>query len=167
MSDDPAGVMPPGMLWTIGHSNLSAERFVSLLRDHQIALVADVRTSPYSQRWPQFNREALARTLKAAGIDYTYLGRELGGKPDNPALRGPHGLPNYDAIAATPLYQQGLARLAALGRERRTAFMCGEGDPAHCHRERLVARSLRAAGWQVHHILGDGTIQGEVQATLW
>ena len=45
--------------------------------------------------------------------------------------------------------------------------MCSEGDPAHCHRERLVARSLRAAGWRVAHILSDGTIQGEVQASLW
>jgi uncharacterized protein (DUF488 family) len=120
----------------------------------------------YSRHWPQFNREDLARSLTSAGIRYVFLGRELGGKPDDPALRGPRGLPDYDAIAATPRYQDGLARLVALGAEQRTAFMCSEGDPAHCHRERLVARSLRAAGWRVHHILSDGTLQGEVQASL-
>jgi uncharacterized protein (DUF488 family) len=167
MSDDLADLSPPGELWSIGHSNLSSERFVALLHEHQIALVADVRTAPYSRHWPQFNREELARTLKASAIDYVFLGRELGGKPEDPALRGPNGAPDYDAIAATAIYQAGLARLIALGRERRTAFLCSEGDPAHCHRERLVARSLRAAGWQVRHILGDGSIQGEVQATLW
>ena len=167
MSGDLAGAAPPGELWSIGHSNLSSDQFVALLRAHAIALVADVRTAPYSRHWPQFNREELARTLKAAGVEYVFLGRELGGKPEDPTLRGPSGAPDYDAIAATPLYREGLARLAALGRERRTAFMCSEGDPAHCHRERLVARSLRAAGWQVHHILSDGTIQGEVQASLW
>jgi uncharacterized protein (DUF488 family) len=156
-----------GTLWSIGHSNVPVERFIALLADHQIALVADVRTAPYSRHWPQFNREELARSLKAAGIGYVFLGRELGGKPEDSGLRGPRGLPDYDAIAATPIYQDGLARLMALGREQRVAFMCSEGDPAHCHRERLVARSLRAAGWRVEHILSDGSLQGEVQASLW
>jgi uncharacterized protein (DUF488 family) len=158
---------PPGELWSIGHSNLSIERFIALLRAHAIARLADVRTAPYSRHWPQFNREELARSLQAVGIAYVYLGRELGGKPEDPALRGPHGLPDYDAIAATTLYQTGLAQLTAHAAQARTAFMCSEGDPARCHRERLVARSLRAAGWQVHHILTDGSVQGEVQASLW
>lgn len=158
---------PTHELWSIGHSNHSIERFLALLGEHQIALLADVRTMPYSRHWPQFNRGDLERGLRAGGVEYLFLGRELGGKPEDPALRGPHGLPDYDAIAATPRYQEGLARLTAAGAARRVAFMCSEGDPAHCHRERLVARSLRALGWRVHHILGDGTIQGEVQPSLW
>jgi uncharacterized protein (DUF488 family) len=156
-----------GELWSIGHSNLAIERFVELLRAHRLATLVDVRSAPYSRLWPQFSREELACSLKDAGITYIFLGRELGGKPDDPALRGPRGVPDYDAIAATPLYSAGLARLMDLGRQGRTAFMCSEGDPARCHRERLVARSLRATGWQVHHVLGDGTIQGEIQASLW
>jgi len=156
-----------GAIWTIGHSNMSIERFLELLRAHEIELLVDVRTAPYSRHWPQFSRDALARSVQADGKTYLFLGRELGGKPDNPALRGPHGLPDYDAIAATPLYQEGIKRLTALARERRTAFMCSEGDPAHCHRERLVARTLRTEGWQVCHILTDGSIQQEAQASLW
>jgi uncharacterized protein (DUF488 family) len=155
------------VIWTIGHSNMSIERFLELLRAHEIQLLVDVRTAPYSRHWPQFSRDALARSVQAEGVTYLFLGRELGGKPDDPGLRGPHGLPDYDAIAATPLYQEGIARLAHLARERRTAFMCSEGDPAQCHRERLVARTLRAQGWQVRHILTDGTIQKEAQASLW
>jgi uncharacterized protein (DUF488 family) len=156
-----------GELWSIGHSNASVERLIALLRQHSILQLADVRSAPYSRHWPQFNREALAASLKVAGIDYVFLGSELGGKPDDPALRGPHGLPDYDAIAATPLYQEGLRRLMALGAAVRTAFLCSEGDPMQCHREKLVARSLRAAGWRVHHILQDGSLQGEVQPSLW
>jgi uncharacterized protein (DUF488 family) len=157
----------PGAIWTIGHSNMSIARFLELLCVHEIALLVDVRTAPYSRHWPQFSRDALAHSIQANGVAYLFLGRELGGKPDDPALRGPHGLPDYDAIAATPLYQEGIARLEALAREQRTAFMCSEGDPAQCHRERLVARTLRAQGWQVRHILTDGTIQQEAQASLW
>jgi uncharacterized protein (DUF488 family) len=158
---------PPQTLWSIGHSNHTIEAFVELLRRNAIAQLADVRTAPFSRHWPQFNRDELAYALKMAGISYVFLGRELGGKPESAALRGPSGIPDYDAIAATPLYASGLERLKALGAERRTAFMCSEADPAHCHREKLVARSLRAAGWQVRHILGDGTIQSEVQVSLW
>jgi len=157
----------PGVVWTIGHSNMSIERFLELLCAHEIELLVDVRTAPYSRHWPQFSRDALARSAQVNDVAYLFLGRELGGKPDDPALRGPHGLPDYDAIAATPLYQEGIARLTALARERRTAFMCSEGDPAQCHRERLVARTLRAEGWQVRHILTDGSIQQEAQASLW
>jgi uncharacterized protein (DUF488 family) len=157
----------PSVIWTVGHSNMSIERFLELLRAHEIELLVDVRTAPYSRHWPQFSRDALARSVQADGISYLFLGRELGGKPNDPALRGPHGLPDYDAIAATPLYQEGIARLNVLAHERRTAFMCSEGDPAQCHRERLVARTLRAQGWQVRHILTDGTIQQEAQASLW
>jgi uncharacterized protein (DUF488 family) len=154
-------------LWSIGHSNHEIGRFIALLRGHGIATLADVRTAPFSRYSPQFNRDALAQSLAAAGITYVFLGRELGGKPEASSLRGPSGLPDYDAIAATALYRAGLARLMAQGRAQRTAFMCSEGDPAHCHREKLVARSLRAEGWRVRHILADGTIQAEVQATLW
>jgi uncharacterized protein (DUF488 family) len=157
----------PGVIWTIGHSNMSIERFLELLRAHEIELLVDVRTAPYSRHWPQFSRDALARSVQADAITYLFLGRELGGKPDDPALRGPHGLPDYDAIAVTPLYQEGIKRLADLAHARRTAFMCSEGDPAQCHRERLVARTLRAQGWQVCHILTDGSIQQEAQASLW
>lgn len=156
-----------GVVWTIGHSNMSIERFLELLHAHEIELLVDVRTAPYSRHWPQFSRDTLAHSVQANGVAYLFLGRELGGKPDDPALRGPHGLPDYDAIAATPLYQEGIKRLIDLARERRTAFMCSEGGPAQCHRERLVARTLRVEGWQVRHILTDGTIQQEAQASLW
>lgn len=165
---DPASAEPPlTTLWSVGHSNHALETFIALLRQHAIAQLVDVRTAPYSRHWPQFNRDDLAYHLNAAGIMYIFLGRELGGKPDDLSLRGPTGLPDYDAIAATPLYRAGLERLKTLGAERRTAFMCSEGDPAHCHREKLVARSLRAEGWQVRHILGDGTVRHEIQVSLW
>jgi uncharacterized protein (DUF488 family) len=156
-----------GAIWMIGHSNMPIERFLELLRTHEIELLVDVRTAPYSRHWPQFSRDALARCAQADSITHCFLGRELGGKPDDPALRGPHGLPDYDAIAATPLYQEGINRLTDLARKQQAAFMCSEGDPAQCHRERLVARALRAQGWQVRYILTDGNIQQEAQASLW
>src|SRR3989442_15928815 len=57
-SSDPASVDTDAQtVFTIGHSNLEFARFVALLKQHDIQAVADVRSSPYSQYNPQFNRE--------------------------------------------------------------------------------------------------------------
>ncbi len=57
------------MIYTIGHSNQTIERFLDLLSQHQITAVADVRSSPYSRRNPQFNdAEAIARLRRRLKI---------------------------------------------------------------------------------------------------
>ena len=71
---------------TIGHSNHSLERFLALLQGAGVEMVADVRTTPASRRFPHFNKEALATALHAAGLSYLWLGRELGGRPADPTL---------------------------------------------------------------------------------
>ena len=64
---------------TVGHSTRPIEAFVGLLRAHGVTLLADVRSTPYSRRHPQFGRERLARSLADAGIGYAHL-PALGGK---------------------------------------------------------------------------------------
>ena len=66
---------------TIGHSDHDFADFVRLLRDHDITLVVDVRSQPYSRWTPQFNREALARRLQNEGLAYRFMGDTLGGRP--------------------------------------------------------------------------------------
>lgn len=65
---------------TIGHSNHPIERFLQLLQNAGVTLLADVRSFPTSRYAPQFNRETLAQALKTAGIAYAYFGKELGGR---------------------------------------------------------------------------------------
>ena len=67
-------------LFTIGHSTHSWEKFLELLRQHRIEAVADVRSSPYSQFNPHFNRESLQLALPQQGISYVFLGEELGAR---------------------------------------------------------------------------------------
>ena len=54
------------IVYTIGHSNGTAERLLEMLDQHGITAVADVRSRPYSRFNPQFNREGLAAVLKIA-----------------------------------------------------------------------------------------------------
>src|SRR5436853_7935167 len=66
-------------IWTIGHSTRKIDIFLSLLQENGIKLVADVRMYPGSRRYPQFGREALANSLREAGIEYEHF-PELGGR---------------------------------------------------------------------------------------
>ena len=75
-------------LWTIGHSNHSAEKFLDLLSRHGIACVVDVRSIPYSRRNPQFNRERMSRSLSSRNITYVWEGEALGRKARYQAKSG-------------------------------------------------------------------------------
>jgi uncharacterized protein (DUF488 family) len=154
------------VIYTIGHSNLAIEPFLERLRQHKIEWLVDVRTHPSSQYCPQFNGPLLQASLEAAGIRYRHMGDALGGRPADPELRTPTGVPDYDRIAASERYQAAIAALCALAAEARLAIMCGEGDYRQCHREKLIGRTLRRQGVVVMHILPDGTAVEEPQGSL-
>jgi uncharacterized protein (DUF488 family) len=143
-------------VYTIGHSNHKAEEFVALLRQHGIELVVDVRSSPYSRYVPQANRDTLARALETAGIAYRWMGDRLGGKPDG-------AVADYDALRASPAFQQGIAHLIDLAARRPTAIMCSEGDHHHCHRYKLITPALLDQDVYVLHIQPDGSLIDEAQ----
>ena len=156
----------PIQLYSIGHSNVPIERLIALLEQHAITTLCDVRSTPYSRYNPQFNREVLADSLRAAGVSYRFMGDTLGGKPADDALRtADGGLPDYDKIAASPVFLRGLDQLIALGASGPTAFMCSEADYRTCHRHRLIAPALIGRGVSVWHIMHDGGLErGEVEA---
>lgn len=150
-------------VYTIGHSTHEADAFVALLRRHGVTALGDVRSSPYSRFNPQYNRETLQQTLKANSIAYVFLGEELGARS-----RDPHcyedGRVQFDRLASTDLFREGLDRVIEGSRRFRLALMCAEKDPLDCHRTILVARHLEARGVSVEHILDDGTIESQADA---
>jgi uncharacterized protein (DUF488 family) len=54
-----------GMLFTIGHGNAAIDEIVAALQQHGVEAVVDVRSTPYSQWTPWFNRPELERSLPA------------------------------------------------------------------------------------------------------
>jgi len=64
---------PEGAIFTVGHSTLPIEQFITLLHTYGIACVADIRTVPRSRHNPQFNGDALAHALKPENIEYVPL----------------------------------------------------------------------------------------------
>jgi uncharacterized protein (DUF488 family) len=167
-------------IWTIGHSTRTIDEFISLLKENEINLLADVRAWPGSKRYPQFNKDALAESLSVHGTRYEHF-PELGGKrksqPDsrntawrNASFRG------YADYMETEQFQKGVERLLAFARSdglgsRRNerdgweavtpcaiAIMCAEAVWWRCHRS-LIADYLKARGVEVLHVLGASKVE--------
>jgi len=146
------------IVYTIGHSLHSFKEFVVLLKQHGVTALCDVRSKPYSRMNPQFNRENLKPALREHGIAYVFLGRELGARSEDPSCYV-HGKVQYDRLARSPLFQNGLDRVRDGMKDFRLALMCAEKDPLACHRTILIARQLVKLGIEVEHILYDGTLE--------
>lgn len=150
-------------VYTVGHSSQSIEEFIASLHRHAIEVVADVRSRPYSRRFPHFSREALQATLKAADIGYVFLGRELGARRDEPQCYVDDQA-RYDRIAKLPGFADGIKRVLDGAREYRVALMCAEQDPLTCHRTILVCRELTPHGVSITHIHRGGMLEPHQQA---
>ncbi|MGH3427473.1 MAG: DUF488 family protein [Mycobacteriales bacterium] len=151
----------PLRVLTVGHSNHPLDRFLDLLADADVEVIADVRSHPYSRFAPQFNREPLKAALTARGSRYTFLGGELGGRPDGDEFYDADGHVLYNRVADSAWFGAGIDRLVQGLGSWRVAVMCSEEDPTDCHRRLLVARVLLTRGVEVNHLRGDGTVQPE------
>ena len=141
---------------TVGHSNRSIEDFLTLLRSHDVVRLVDIRTVPKSRYNPQFNTDALARSLADAGIEYVHMAA-LGGlrhpKKDsiNSAWRN-DSFRGYADYMQTAEFGAAIEQLIQLAAGKRTGIMCAESVPWRCHRS-LVADALVARGHDVEHIM--------------
>lgn len=150
---------------TIGHSNHSLDFFLGLLARAGVTAIADVRSSPFSRRAPQFNKDDLEEELRLQGIAYVYLGNELGGRPKEPSLFD-KGVADYEAMARSQLFCEGIERVAEGSQKYRIALMCSERDPLDCHRCLLVGRQLVMRGYRVAHILANGELEEHERTEL-
>lgn len=171
-------------LYTIGHSNITLEDFLANLRAHNISVLVDVRSAPYSRFVPHFNKNVLEASLKENGVDYRFAGESLGGQPKDETLYKDHTIPDenadpsqflrsvlYKEMMKRDAYQKGIRRLLEIVYETEqqggsVAILCSEGDPHDCHRHHLIARSLldprlRIVDTEItiHHILKDGALE--------
>jgi uncharacterized protein (DUF488 family) len=149
-----------GRLFSVGHSNHDLPGFLRLLQINGVTALADVRSAPYSQRHPQFNREELRRALRDADIFYLFLGDQLGGRPAPRDLYDDEGRVDYEKVRATDFFRGGLDRLVSGLDGHSIAMMCGEADPLDCHRGLMIAPALIERGLAPGHIRKDGAVEG-------
>jgi uncharacterized protein (DUF488 family) len=133
-------------VYTLGTDRRSEEDFVEILLDYDIKTLVDVRSFPKS-KMPIFTRENLVNLLKKEGINYVFLGKELGG-----FRKG-----GYEAYTATEDFRRGVEMIEDIALSGASVIICAERFPWKCHR-RWIARELHRRGWQVEHIIDKGKI---------
>jgi uncharacterized protein (DUF488 family) len=141
----------------VGHSTRELDKFIDLIRHHEIELVIDIRTIPASRRMPHFTKASLERSLAQANIGYLHM-PALGGlrRPQpqsvNAGLRNA-GFRGYADYMQEETFWKAIDELIVLGASRRTAIMCAEAVPWRCHRS-LTSDALTVKGIAVRHITG-------------
>ena len=150
------------VVYSLGHSNVSADEFFSRVESAGVRVLVDVRAFPASRRHPHFVREALADASARRGVAYHWM-PALGGRRRAVVSTSPHvawevpAFRNYADYADTAEFAAALGDLEAIARAAPTAFMCAEALWWRCHR-RLIADQLLVHGWDVRHIGADGPL---------
>ena len=85
-------------IFSVGHSNQTMERFVGLLKGHDIQVIVDVRSHPFSKYSTQFDHDVIKQALENSGIKYLYLGKELGGMLKDDIYYDGDGNLNYEKL---------------------------------------------------------------------
>ena len=143
------------MLYSIGHGNKSKEEFLSELREFGIQYLIDVRSKPYSKYYPHFNQLDLKFYLENNGIQYVFLGEQLGGLPSDRTCYNHEGKVDYSILREKPFFLEGLQRLINAHRNDITvAVMCSESKPQDCHRSKLIGNELHRRNIRMEHITG-------------
>ncbi len=165
------------MIFSIGHSNREFQDFIKLLETYEIEYLIDVRSSPYSKMFPDYNKEYFTKILKQHGVKYLYMGDELGGLPkDSSCYIEYTDKKNEDArkidyskIEMKEFFQNGLKRLkTADAKGLKVVVMCSEGHPEECHRSKLIGVALLKAKIIMQHINMNGELidQNDVNSLI-
>jgi uncharacterized protein (DUF488 family) len=151
--------------FTIGHSTRPIGEFIEMLRRADVRMVVDVRTIPRSRTNPQYNSETLKESIAEFQIGYEHI-VELGGlrgrqrevPSELNAFWQNESFHNYADYALSEPFAHGLARLRALGGERRCAIMCAEAVWWRCHRRIIADFAVLARHTRVLHLAHDGRL---------
>jgi uncharacterized protein (DUF488 family) len=127
---------------TIGHSTRKLEELIAVLTHYGIERLVDIRHFPSSRHNPQFGRAVLETKLLEHRIEYHWMQRLGGYRPNG-----------YLAYMETQEFREGIEELERLALEKPTVYMCAEVKWFQCHR-RHVSEVLTERGWLVTHIIG-------------
>lgn len=127
-------------IFTIGYEGTTVPEFIAALQNAGVKRVIDVRALPLSRR-PGFSKSALRAALEHAGIEYAHL-KALGTPAEGRAAArsGRHADLRriYSSQLELPEAIAQSALMLELAREKPSALLCMEREPAHCHRTLLL-----------------------------
>ena len=120
-------------IYTLGHSNYPFDKFIEILKKHNINCIVDIRGIPYSKYNTQYNKEVLQSNLRKLGYTYIYMADEFAAKRKTKVSYNDEGYADFDKVI--------------------------QEDPIRCHRAILMGRELIKAGFDVKHIMHEGDLK--------
>lgn len=156
-------------VYTIGYSGFSIDNFIATLKKHNISLIVDVRSSPYSNHFPEYNKDALEICLKTHRIYYRNYANEFGARQTDRKYYCKEGYLDFEVFSKSEPFLNGVKKLRnSMDQNYTFALLCAEKDPICCHRTILVARAFFERGYNVVHLLSNGktVTQQEINAQL-
>ena len=133
-------------IYTLGTDRRSEEDFTEILFAYNIQSLIDVRSFPRS-KIPIFSKENLEDLLKREGIEYHFLGKELGG-----LRKG-----GYVSYIITDEFNKGIDLIESIALYKMSVIICAEKLPWKCHRK-WISRELHKRDWEVDHIIDKGKV---------
>jgi uncharacterized protein (DUF488 family) len=142
-------------IFTIGYEGATVGEFLAALRKAAVERVIDVRALPLSRR-PGFSKTPLRAALEEAGIEYVHL-KALGTPAEGRAAARAGRRQDLKRIYAgqldLPEAMAQSAQMLDLAREKPSALLCMEREPAYCHRTLLL--DAVAPGAEVVHLYAE------------
>lgn len=162
--------MKTGSIFSIGYSSFGndAAQMIEILNEHEINVLIDVRSSPYSSYYTAFNKENLELSLKKENIYYRNYAKEFGARQEDLDLY-PFGYLDFERFSKTDEFKSGVTRVEnSLAHGYNVVFMCSEKEPVSCHRAILVTRAFSNLGYQITHLLPEkkSKTQADIETEL-
>jgi uncharacterized protein (DUF488 family) len=162
--------MEEGSLSTIGHSNHNTYLFIHMLKENNINVVVDVRSTPYSKYVKEYNREDLINLLKGHNINYIFMGDLLGAKIEDDSLLLDNGVLDFNKVTEQEFFKKGIKRvLKGIDKGYNISMMCAEKNALECHRFGLISSYLsnKVTDIEITHIHPTGNkTQKEMEIML-
>ena len=148
-------------IYTIGYSAFSIDEFIETIKNFGISCVIDVRTSPFSNYYADYNKDTLERTLKEHNILYRNYANEFGARQTD-LMFYTGDIVDFDKFIKSDQFLEGVSKVNK-GIERGYSFvlMCAEKDPIKCHRSIMLGKGFSENGFDVKHIVSKTEIESQ------
>lgn len=152
-------------LYTIGYSGYATKDFLFELKTHGVNAVIDVRSTPFSEYFKDYDKPNLERILNPNRIYYRSYASQFGARQTNPNYFNTNGILDFEKYSRTQVFKLAVdLLLTSMDQGYAFALMCAEKDPMTCHRSILIGRAFQSAGCQVVHLMPGGL--SETQSEL-
>ena len=154
-------------VYTIGYALKTVESFTRILKNNGINALLDVRTTPYSKAYPDFNEDRLKQSLESEWIAYFPFKNQFGARRSEDGAYddiqyydgNKISYVNFEKTYRLRQFQLGaIETLEYIWRGYTVCFMCSEVEPQNCHRCIMVSNYFQKMGMTAKHLVSECVI---------